>query len=91
MPPASPQFGVEFRDNWDASRQRFCAFWQGEIVDRCCIAVRAPRQGAAPAPASAPPATQEDLVRDWVERHTAGDRVNLDTGDFVIAKEFHPA
>ena len=30
------------KDNWDETRQRLMAFWRGEILDRCAIAVTVP-------------------------------------------------
>jgi hypothetical protein len=30
------------KDNWDETRQRLMAFWRGEIMDRCAIAVTVP-------------------------------------------------
>lgn len=31
-----------YRTDWDRSKERFKAFWQGKIIDRCLIAVKAP-------------------------------------------------
>ena len=36
---------MELMQNWDKTRQRFEAFWQGEMVDRCMVAVSAPKNG----------------------------------------------
>lgn len=32
-----------FKEDWEMTQKRFDAFWEGEIIDRCCIAVTAPR------------------------------------------------
>lgn len=32
-----------YKTDWDKARERMEAFWQGEIIDRCCIGVLAPR------------------------------------------------
>lgn len=32
-----------YKPDWEQAKERFQAFWQGEIVDRCCIAVTAPK------------------------------------------------
>jgi hypothetical protein len=32
-----------YKEDWEESRHRFEALWQREIIDRCCIAVTAPR------------------------------------------------
>ena len=33
------------KNDWEKSKERFDALWQGEIIDRCCIAVESPRRG----------------------------------------------
>jgi hypothetical protein len=30
------------KDDWPATRQRLMAFWHGEIIDRCAIAITVP-------------------------------------------------
>ena len=35
-----------YKEDWEASRKRFEALWQGETLDRCCISVTAPRPGS---------------------------------------------
>lgn len=37
---------MEFKPDWDIVRERFKAFWENRIVDRCCIAVTAPRKNS---------------------------------------------
>jgi hypothetical protein len=32
-----------YKDDWEKCKERFNAFWAGEIIDRCCFAVTAPR------------------------------------------------
>jgi hypothetical protein len=34
-----------YKEDWDQSRKRLEAFWNGEIVDRCCIAVTSAARG----------------------------------------------
>lgn len=43
-----------YKDDWDKARARFLAFWNRQIVDRCCLAVAAPRKGARPYPSEKP-------------------------------------
>jgi hypothetical protein len=31
-----------YKDDWESARERFNAFWAGEMLDRCCISVTAP-------------------------------------------------
>lgn len=35
-----------YKEDWAKSRERFEALWQGEVLDRCCISVAAPRTGS---------------------------------------------
>jgi len=32
---------MRYKEDWEAARKRHEAFWQGEILDRCCISVKA--------------------------------------------------
>jgi hypothetical protein len=34
---------MKFKPDWEQAKERFQAFWEGGIVDRCCLAVTAPR------------------------------------------------
>jgi len=58
---------MDYRDDWDRSRQRFEAFWQRELTDRCCIAVRARRKNAPPYLQFKPPHREEKLLRAWLD------------------------
>jgi hypothetical protein len=42
---------VYYKPDWAAARKRLEAFWAGEILDRCPVAVIAPRKTAVSAPA----------------------------------------
>ncbi len=35
-----------YKPDWDKAGKRFEAFWENEIVDRCCLAVTAPKAGS---------------------------------------------
>ena len=48
--------------DWEASRERFAALWRGEVLDRCCIAVTSPRDGAA-----APQPVCSSLEEKWFD------------------------
>jgi len=39
---------MEFKPDWEEAMRRFEAWWEGEILDRVCIQVTAPRAGAKP-------------------------------------------
>lgn len=45
------------------AQDRLCAYWQGEIVDRACVSIRAPRHGTSPARRSLIVAEDFDLPR----------------------------
>jgi hypothetical protein len=68
-----------YKEDWDGVRRRFEALWQNEIVDRCCVAVKAPKKGLARRAVDGfvKPASHEELVRwhrdpEWVlERNIA--------------------
>ncbi len=63
---------MDYRDNWDKSRERLKGFWSGEIVDRCCISVFAPKKGSNYIPEKLPsnPADKQKYWTDgeWVLR-----------------------
>jgi hypothetical protein len=35
-------------DGWEASKRRFAAFWEGGLVDRCCVSITAPSNRQPP-------------------------------------------
>ena len=52
-----------YKDDWETAQQRVTAWWQGEIIDRACIQVTAPRSGVTPRSIT-PPAT---LAEQWTD------------------------
>ena len=32
-----------YKENWEAAKKRLEALWSNEIIDRCCVAIRAPK------------------------------------------------
>jgi len=48
--------------NWEKIKERFCAFWENEIVDRCCMALYAAKSDAGQYP---PPATPSKVTDRW--------------------------
>ena len=34
---------MDYIENWEKARERFCAFWENELTDRCCATVIAPK------------------------------------------------
>jgi hypothetical protein len=55
-----------YKEDWPKAQERFLAFWQGEVVDRCCIAVQAPRKDSHYSPPE-PPDSQADLLKWWLD------------------------
>lgn len=53
-----------YKPDWEETRDRFCAWWEGELIDRCAIAVVAPR---ADAPNEEPPPMPKDPIKRWTD------------------------
>jgi len=53
-----------YKPDWDEARERFRAWWAGEALGRCAMAVTAPRDGL---PDENPPAAPDDPVRRWTD------------------------
>ncbi len=54
-----------FKEDWEKSQERFDAYWEGEILDRCCISVTAPRK--APIDSKVELQSAKDLVEKWTD------------------------
>jgi len=39
-----------FKEDWEKAKERLVAFWHHEVIDRCCIAVHAPRRASRRTP-----------------------------------------
>ena len=39
---------MRYKEDWELTKKRFTAFWDGEILDRCCICVKATDNKVAP-------------------------------------------
>lgn len=46
------------------TKQRYCAWWQGEVLDRCCISVAAPKDGISSVPL---PSLPEEIADRWLD------------------------
>jgi hypothetical protein len=63
-----------YKEDWEKSKERLEAFWHNEIVDRCCVAVNAPKKGSK-YKGEPVPETDEELFRyntdaEWIlDRH----------------------
>lgn len=56
-----------FKNDWGETVERFTAFWKGEIVDRCCMAVIAPRDGVRVHQPEPLPEDPGHLRRSWLD------------------------
>ena len=80
-----------YKEDWDETRERFRGFWAREIVDRCCCAVRAPRDGA-PTPVAEPaPRTHEELVSRWLDPEYNLERMTQQMDQSYYGGESYPA
>jgi hypothetical protein len=53
-----------YKEDWDKVRQRFEAYWENEIIDRCCVAVGAPKIGRIDIGEKYPrPSSHEELLK----------------------------
>lgn len=55
---------MEYKHDWDKSKKRFNAFWNNEIIDRCCIAVTAPKNDMTKVNL---PENEEDRLKYWTD------------------------
>ncbi|MHB9133961.1 MAG: hypothetical protein ACYDBB_23075 [Armatimonadota bacterium] len=56
---------LQYKPDWEMAKQRYLAWWEGEIIDRCAISVFAPKAGAPPEEPPALPARVEDRWLDY--------------------------
>jgi len=54
---------MKYKEDWSDARRRLSALWRGEMLDRPCIAVRAPRQVESPTPVPEP----ADAEARWLD------------------------
>lgn len=57
---------MRYKDDWLRAKERLTAFWNGEIVDRCCISVKA-TDWTNIRPLFQFPETQEELLPYWTD------------------------
>lgn len=46
--------GMLYKEDWEQAKERFLAWWNGEIIDRVSLQVRAPRKNYRPRPLTPP-------------------------------------
>jgi hypothetical protein len=67
-----------YKDDWEKARKRFEAFWECDMLDRCCISVTAQR--AAALPTNVELRAPKDLVEQWTSPELA-----FSTYEFVFS------
>jgi hypothetical protein len=53
-----------FKPDWDQAKEHYLAWWAGEALERCALAVTAPRTDV---PAMAPPQPPSDPIQRWTD------------------------
>ena len=53
-----------YKPDWEETKQRFSAWWAGEALGRCALAVTAPKDGVAAEP---PPTMPTEPVQRWTD------------------------
>jgi hypothetical protein len=81
---------MHYKDDWPQARERFLAFWDGEILDRCCIAVQAPRHGRHYVRPK-PPESPEALSRWWLDPEDNLERMLEEFEGTYYGGEAYPA
>jgi len=68
-----------YKEDWEEAKERFQAWWAHEVLDRCCIEVTAPKDGAPAIPEPKCPPTPEErwmnldyiaALREWYNAQT---------------------
>ena len=54
---------MRYKENWEASKKRLTAFWEQELVDRCCVSVKAFDQVALSTERLVPGTDEERLTK----------------------------
>jgi hypothetical protein len=54
---------MTYKEDWEDAQRRMTAWWEGEVLDRVCLQVTAPREGARQRPIPEPP----DLLTRWTD------------------------
>lgn len=57
---------MKYVNDWSSIQKRMCAFWNNEIIDRCCISITAPKNGSVNLPKTLPTKT-EDKIKYWTD------------------------
>jgi hypothetical protein len=79
-----------YKEDWQQAKERFLAFWQAEILDRCCIAVRAPRDGSHYRPPE-PPGDPVELEKWWLDPEDNLKRMVTEFENTYYGGEAYPA
>jgi hypothetical protein len=81
---------MHYKEDWPKAKERFLAFWQGELVDRCCIAVQAPRKNSHYLPPQ-PPESPNELLKWWLDPEDNLVRMITEFENIYYGGEAYPA
>ena len=57
---------MRYKNDWDMAKKRLTAFWNRDIVDRCCVSVKAYEKVDDPI-VYLEPQTDEERVQHWTD------------------------
>ena len=57
---------MRYKQDWDMAKKRLTAFWERELIDRCCAGVFVYENGAS-APSHIVPGNDEERLRYWTD------------------------
>ncbi len=80
-----------YKDDWDMAKKRLLAFWDGEIIDRCCVSIKARRTSAPMAPKHKKPKSEEDLIKYWTDPELIIERERARMENTYFAGESFPS
>ena len=63
QPRGALALSLLYKPDWDETKERYLAWWDGEAIGRCAMSVTAPRADAPQAPAPEP----KDPISKWTD------------------------
>lgn len=77
-----------YKEDWDKCKDRFTAYWEGEILDRCCISVTAPRN--KPMDSMNELRDARDLIEKWTNSEYRMERLLHNVSNTFYGGEAFP-
>jgi hypothetical protein len=72
---------LQYKEDWEETKQRFRVWWAHEAIGRCALAVHAPRKDPPELPQPKPPRTPEER---WLDLDSISERV-----EYAHARTFY--